>query len=236
MQCTIVCDQADEAALLTFVLKRASIDARTAPNLDQAMAQLLQAPPDLLLLAARADAVTPLVRRVRRDSEVCLAVLPSRWDEDDVCDALEAGADAVYARPYSARVLVGQLRALLRRSRGTSLSVLPSFVLGALTLDPSTRIVHVEGHASRRLTQLEFRLLYVLMLHHGQTVPADVIVERVWGYDADAGTELVRGLVRRLRSKIEPDPRRPRYVITEPALGYRLEATEEDGFENPVGS
>jgi len=83
---------------------------------------------------------------------------------------------------------------------------------------------------------LDLGLLYVLMLHHGQTVPADVAVERVWGYDADAGTELVRGLVRRLRSKIEPDPRRPRYVITEPALGYRLEATEEDGFENPVGS
>ena len=79
---------------------------------------------------------------------------------------------------------------------------------------------------------LDLGLLYVLMLHHGQTVPADVAVERVWGYDADAGTELVRGL----RSKIEPDPRRPWYVITEPALGYRLEATEGDGFENPVGS
>jgi len=222
MPCLIVSDQTDEAALLTFLLKRAGLDVRVATDLDRAMEQVLQAPPELLLLATRAEAITPLVRRVRRDSETCLVVLPRRWDEDDVCDALEAGADAVYARPYSPRVLVGQLRALLRRSRGTSLGVLPSFVLGALRLDPSTRTVQVGERPPRRLTQLEFRLLYVLMLHHGQTVPAEVIVERVWGYDADAGTELVRGLVRRLRAKVEPDPRHPRYVVTEPAIGYRL--------------
>lgn len=223
MPCLIVCDQADEAALLTFMLKRAGLDVRAAVDLDHAMALVLQAPPELLLLATRAEAITPLVRRVRRDSETCLVVVPRLWDEDDVCEALDAGADAVLPRPYGARVLVGQLRALLRRTRGTSLGVLPSFVLGALHLDPSTRTVQVDGRPPRRLTQLEFRLLYVLMLHHGQTVPAEVIVERVWGYDADAGTELIRGLVRRLRAKVEPDPRHPRFVITEPAIGYRLE-------------
>ena len=225
MQVLVVCDNDEEAALLAYALERAGIGAATCSELGAAMEHFVDTPADLILLALRSPDLVAPVRRVRRESEACLIAIGHSWDEEQICDALESGADTVVARPYSMPALVAQTRALLRRARNTPLSILPSFTLGALTLDPSMRTVQVEGHASRRLTQLEFRLLYLLMLHRNQTVPTEVIVERVWGYDAEAGTEIVRGLVRRLRGKVEPDPRIPAYIITEPTVGYRLEAS-----------
>jgi DNA-binding response OmpR family regulator len=223
MQVLVVCSQADEASLLLYALRRAEIEATAMPELERAMQAFVDSPTDLVLLGLRQGPLAVPVRRVRRDSQVPLVVIARAWDEDELCEALAAGADVALARPYSLRVLVEQVKALLRRCAGTPLSLLPSFRLGELCLDPATRTVQLEGHPVRRLTQLEFRLLYLLMLHRGQTVPTDIIVERVWGYEADAGPELVRGLVRRLRTKVEPDPRVPRYIVTDPAIGYRLD-------------
>ena len=90
--------------------------------------------------------------------------------------------------------------------------------MGDLTLDPSTRTVTVTGGQRRRLTPLEFRLLYTLILYRGQTLPTALLVERVWGYEGDGSTDLVRGLVRRLRTKVEQDPRQPRHVLTVPGV------------------
>jgi DNA-binding response OmpR family regulator len=93
---------------------------------------------------------------------------------------------------------------------------------GELILDPGTRSVQVESNEPKRLTQLEFRLLYTLMTHVGQIIPTESIVEQVWGFSGEGNRELVRGLVQRLRSKVEPDKRNPRYVMTEKGLGYYL--------------
>jgi len=84
-----------------------------------------------------------------------------------------------------------------------------------------------DGAPSRRLTPLEFRLLYTLMLHRGQTLPNEVIVERVWGYSGEGSSVLVRGLIRRLRAKVETDPRHPQYIALVPGVGYRLDVPEE---------
>ena len=180
------------------------------------------------MLALRSLPPVNEVRRVRRQGDTCLAIVADAATEEALCQTYEAGADLVMLRPYSLRVFTLQLRALLRRGRGTSLSILPSFVIGKLTLDPASRTVQVEGRVSRRLTQLEFRLLYLLMLHRGQTVPTEVVMERVWGYEgeAESGTEMLRALVRRLRAKLEPDPREPRYILSEPTVGYRLEVPD----------
>jgi DNA-binding response OmpR family regulator len=98
--------------------------------------------------------------------------------------------------------------------------VLTSFELDEITLDPTTRTVTVAGQEPRRLTHLEFRLLYVLMTNRDQVVPTEVIVERVWGYDGSGDRELVRGLISRLRRKIEPDPEQPRFVQNITGVGY----------------
>jgi len=99
--------------------------------------------------------------------------------------------------------------------------------LEAVRLDPATRTVSVSGHEPQRLTQLEFRLLYVLMTNREHVVPAEIIVERVWGYTGDGNRDLVRGLVSRLRRKVEPDPDGPSFIQTIPGTGYRFSLAEE---------
>jgi len=228
MHVLVVGDNADELALVSFALKRAGMTVVPTSDLEAGMRAFAAEPAELVVLALRELPPVPEVHRVRRQGDACLAVIADAASEEALCQTYEAGADVVILRPYSLRVLALQLKALLRRGRGTSLNILPSFVIGKLTLDPSSRTVQVEGRASRRLTQLEFRLLYLLMLHRGQTVPTEVVLERVWGYEADTegGTEMLRALVRRLRAKVEPEPKEPRYIVSEPTVGYRLEVPD----------
>jgi DNA-binding response OmpR family regulator len=94
---------------------------------------------------------------------------------------------------------------------------------GTMVLDPSSRTVRVEEGDSKKLTQLEFRLLYTLMTHPGQIIPTENIVEHVWGYNGEGNRDLVRGLVQRLRSKIELDKRNPQYILTAKGIGYYFE-------------
>ncbi len=95
-----------------------------------------------------------------------------------------------------------------------------------LKLNPSSRIVTIEGQPDKRLTHLEFRLLHTLMVNRDLVLPTDTIVDKVWGYTS-GDRDLVRGLISRLRYKIEPDPRQPRFIITEPGLGYSLRSISE---------
>ena len=221
-----MCDDAEETALLTFLLQRVGLTVSVAPGLEKGLRVLPGRAADLVVLSLRQSSPSAQVRRVRRDTEACLVVVANNSDEDDLCRAFDAGADLIVVRPYSVRLVISQIRALMRRSRGTVLSVLPVFTIGPLSLDPSTRVIRIKGRAPRRLTHLEFRLLYTLMLHRGQTVPTETIVERVWGYGGEGDIRLVRGLVGRLRVKVEQDPKQPQYVLTVPYLGYRLEISE----------
>jgi DNA-binding response OmpR family regulator len=111
---------------------------------------------------------------------------------------------------------------LLRRAGTIPVSVLPTLESNGLALDPSTRQVTRPDGESYQLTPLEFRLLYLLMTNRGQVIGSDLIVERVWGYSGSGNRDLVRGLVRRLRRKIDPDPHHPRYIETISGVGYRF--------------
>ena len=131
---------------------------------------------------------------------------------------LWAGADDVFRVPTLA-----DLAALLRRAAGLPFFTLPTLTISDLTLDPATRTVQVGILGPKRLTQLEFRLLYALMIHRGQVLPAEILVEQVWGYTGEGERDLVRGLIRRLRAKIEPDPSQPRFILTIAGIGYTFD-------------
>lgn len=226
MQALLICDDLEETVVLRLVLQRAGLTVSSAATLDAGLKVLADQGAAAILLASRSGSPRSQVLRVRQDSSACLLVLSSSTDEDELVEAYDAGADLVTVRPFSARLLISQLRALLRRSSGAVSGALPSFVVGSLRLDPAGRMVQIGSRASRRLTQLEYRLLHTLMMFPGQTVPTETIVERVWGFEGAGGMELVRGLVRRLRGKVEADPRRPQHIITDPGIGYRLEMPE----------
>jgi two-component system KDP operon response regulator KdpE len=111
----------------------------------------------------------------------------------------------------------------MRRSAGLPYFSLPALSQAGITLDPSKRSVLVGTDQPIRLTQLEFRLIYALMTHPGRIIPSENLVEYVWGYGGEGSKDLVRGLISRLRGKIEPDPSTPRYIMTDAGIGYYFE-------------
>jgi DNA-binding response OmpR family regulator len=156
----------------------------------------------------------------RAATQAPLLVMADTLSEERLCAMLNAGVDLVLERPISPRVLASYVQVLLRRVETVPSFVLTSLELDEITLDPATRTVTVLGQEPTRLTHLEFRLLYVLMTNRGQVVPTEIIVERVWGYGGSGDRELVRGLISRLRRKIEPDPEQPRFVQNITGVGY----------------
>ncbi|MCJ7703425.1 MAG: response regulator transcription factor [Anaerolineales bacterium] len=213
---------ADESAVLRLALQRAGFASRVTTDLNSSIHNWNQQPSDLILLSFKNGIFLEQIHDIRSETDVPLVVISTAIDEDLHVELLEAGVDLVIFRPYSARLLIAQLRTLLRRSSGASIKSLPSFTLGDITLDPSVRTLAVNDSPPRHLTRLEFRLLYTLMIHSGQVLTTDVLVEQVWGYSGRGDRDLVRGLIKRLRVKVEPEPSEPRYILTVPGVGYKL--------------
>jgi DNA-binding response OmpR family regulator len=147
-------------------------------------------------------------------------------DEPLHCELLKMGADLIVAPPVSPKLLIAQIGVLLRRAGTVPTFSLPTLNVFDLILDPATRTVDVTGKPTQRLTHLEFRLLYTLMMHRGQVIPTETLVERVWGYTGQGDRDLVRGLVSRLRAKVEVDARKPQYILTIPGVGYSFKEDE----------
>jgi DNA-binding response OmpR family regulator len=226
MYAMLLAQNADERVVLSLVLQRAGLAVTMAAELERAMQSWLERPADLILLALEGDPLAH-VYRVRAETEVPVVMIVDPLAESVHCGLLEAGADLVVPRPFGVRLLLAQVRVLLRRAGNVPLWELPTLSGGGLVLDSSNRTVQVTDLPPRRLTHLEFRLLYTLMIHPGQTLPIEIIVERVWGYDEEGDRDLVRGLVSRLRAKVEPDPRKPRYIVTVPDVGYAFNPEAE---------
>ncbi len=145
--------------------------------------------------------------------------------EDQQCSWLDVGVDLILKRPLAPRLLTRYVKMLLRRAGTVPAAVLPSLQAGALSLNPTTRVIRIADAPKQRLSPLEFRLLYLLMTNRAQVIPVDTIVERVWGYSGTGNRELVRGLVRRLRRRLEVNPEVLSYIQTIPSIGYRFETT-----------
>jgi len=222
MYALLICQNPDERAFLSLVLQRAGLAVTTAGTLERALDTWQERPADLILIDSAGDPQDE-TKRIRAETSVPVIQLLDCRGEETCIQTLELGADLVITRPYGARLLVAQVRALMRRASNSPLSELPTLSLAGLTLNPATRTVVVEGRTPRRLTHLEFRLLYNLMIHRGQILTPELIVERVWGYSGQGDRELVVGLVHRLRAKVEPEPRNPRYILTEPGIGYSFD-------------
>lgn len=223
MQAFLIAADSDERELLTFVLRHAGLAVSPSGDLARILANWTELPADLIILAGgEAVEVEAQIAAVRGVTEVPLVVLVDPPAEARLLALLRGGADVVLARPVSPQLLAEYARVVLRRSGAVPAFMLPRLDLEEISLDPATRTVAVSGREPCRLTQLEFRLLYVLMTNREQVVPTEAIVERVWGYAGEGDRELVRGLVSRLRHKIEPDPDKPRFIETLSGVGYRF--------------
>jgi DNA-binding response OmpR family regulator len=226
MQAIVIAEDPEEKDNLSYVLRKAGLAVASSSDLARVLAKWSDHPADLVLAALGPDAQPlQLVETVRQTTQTSLVLILERTPERTVCELLQGGADLVLERPVSPQMLAAQVQAVMRRAGGIPSFVLPSLDLEELHLDTSTRSVTVSGQ-ERRLTQLEFRLLYVLMTHRGQVIPTEVLVERVWGYSGEGSRELVRGLVSRLRHKIGDSPDQPGLIETLPGVGYRFVTDE----------
>jgi len=220
MRALVVSQDPEETAILSFVLQRAGMTVSRTRNLSSTVeAQDLEKYEFIILVLPEAQPV-PAVRRLRAHTQAPLVVIGEQLDEPVQVLLLDSGVDLLVLRPFSTRLLVAQIKALLRRVAGRPFFLSPTLTIAELTLDPSTRTAQVGNHVPKRLTRLEFRLLHTLMIHHGQVLPTETLVENVWGYGSEGERDLVRGLISRLRAKIEPNPHEPRYVLTVPGVGY----------------
>ncbi len=218
----------DESAILSQALQRASLRVLTAHDVSQALLIWRRAPADLIILIDSGESPIEFVERLRASISVPVVLLTDSLREDEHMALLEAGADLVYFRPYSVRLLVSQIPVLLRRVSGVPLSVLPSLEDSGLRLEPTTRVVEVGDQQPRQLSHLEFRLLYTLMAEPGRAFSTEELVERVWGYDGEGDRDLVRKLVHRLRLKVEANPSQPRYILSVSGVGYAYSAHGEE--------
>jgi two-component system KDP operon response regulator KdpE len=184
--------------------------------------------PDLLLIdlgLPDADGLK-VIRRVRAWSQVPIVVLSARTMEEQKIAALDAGADDYVTKPFSAPELLARLRAGLRRDlRGTSPAAVLKF--GELAIDLARREARDAGGEVVHLTPLEYRVLACLARHLGSIVMQRQLIREVWGPGRQDDSRSLRVCIKNLRGKIEPDPRQPRYLITETGLGYRLRADND---------
>lgn len=161
---------------------------------------------------------------IRRSRDVPIIMLTVRNSEKDKVSALDAGADDYVVKPFGAEELMARVRAALRR--GTPAEALPPFVSSELKIDFEKRSVTVKGEAVR-LTPKEFELLRQLVVNQGRALSHRRLLQAVWGPDYGDETEYLRVFINQLRKKIEPEPHRPRYIHTEPWIGYRFERPPE---------
>lgn len=161
-----------------------------------------------------------VVRQVREWSSVPILVLTVRDREQDKIAALDAGADDYVTKPFSMGELMARLRTALRHRLQTE-GAEPVFQVGDLSVDLVKRIV-TRGGEEIKLSPREYDLLRLLVKHAGRVVTHRQILEKVWGPAHVKDTQYLRVYVGQLRQKLEADPAEPRYLITEPGVGYRL--------------
>ena len=196
------------------------IEARTG---EEALEKLPGEMPNLVLLDMNMPGIGGLetCRLLRQGSDVPVIVLTVRDSERDKVAALDAGADGYVTKPFGIQELLARIRAALRRSPSSPESGPRGFSSPDLEIDFETRRVHARG-TDVRLTPKEFELLRYLVAHSGKPVAHRELLQAVWGPDHGDEPEYLRVFINQVRKKIEPEPAKPRFILTEPWVGYRF--------------
>jgi two-component system, OmpR family, KDP operon response regulator KdpE len=228
----------DEPALrkaLRTALSASEFDVSEARSGDEALAMLPHSPVDLVLLDINMPGLSGIevCRRIRASStRIGIVMVTVRDSEEDKVEALEAGADDFITKPYRLREMIARLHAVLRR---LSAQENANGVLRAesLELDPGRRLLLKNG-VEIHLSPKEFDLLAYLFQHQGAPIMHAKLLRAVWGPEFGGELEYLRSYVKMLRKKIEDDPGRPEYILTEPWVGYRFRNPSDPEAPSPV--
>jgi two-component system KDP operon response regulator KdpE len=223
----VVDDEPQIRRIMRTALTGAGYEIEDAKTGEEALDRLREFRPDLVLLDINLPGMGGLAacRSIRADSNVAIIMLTVHNTEAAKIEALDAGADDFVTKPFSTPELLARIRAALRRlpvAQGPSAKLR----MGSLSIDFSARTV-TQGTATSHLTPKELDLLRYLTQHANQAVSHRELLQAVWGPDYGDQVDYLRVFVKTLRRKIEPNPERPQYVVTEPWVGYRFNGTPE---------
>jgi DNA-binding response OmpR family regulator len=222
----IVEDEAIVADVVSRYLRRDGFQVVIASDGQAALEIAREQSPDLVLLDLMLPKIDGLevCRRLRAISSVPIIVVTAKGDEADRIVGLELGADDYVSKPFSPRELVARVRAVLRRTKQTAPSAVTEGTVhvGPILIDPAGRYATVENEPVE-LTAKEFDLLWFMVRNVGQVFSRTQLLDQVWDYEYFGDESTVTVHIHRLRSKIEPDPVRPRYLKTVWGVGYKLE-------------
>jgi two-component system KDP operon response regulator KdpE len=216
----VVDDEPQIVRALQTTLRGAGYAVETAATGEQALASAAIHPPEAIILdlVLPGKSGTDVCQELRQWTQAPIIILSAVGEEREKVAALDAGADDYVTKPFGVEELLARLRAALRRSAPTGEPVLH---IGELTIDLDARSVVRNGELIS-LTPHEFALLRLLAQHEGKLLTHRAILREVWGPAYQTESHYLHVYVSQLRRKLEPDPTRPRYLLTEPGAGYRL--------------
>jgi two-component system KDP operon response regulator KdpE len=219
----VVDDDPQIRRVLKVILIGERYEVEDARSGEAALLRLREFLPDLVLLDVNMPGMGGLetCRTIRGSSDVPIIVLSIRREEADKVALLDAGADDYVTKPFGKEEVLARIRVALRRSSVAGSGGPPPFIADDLEIDFERRRVR-SGNNVVRLTPKEFDLLRYLVLHRGKPVPHRELLQAVWGPDYGDQSDYLRVFITHLRKKIEPNPAKPKYILTEPWLGYRF--------------
>jgi two-component system KDP operon response regulator KdpE len=214
----------DEPAIRRFLrvtLTAQAYNTIEAASGQEALSKAAADKPDIIVLDIGLPDINGIevTRLLRQWTQIPIIILSVRGAESDKIAALDAGADDYLTKPFGVGELLARLRATLRRAAQTTSE--PVFTSGSLKVDLARRLITVSG-LEVQLTPTEYELLRVLVTHSGKVLTHHFILREVWGAEYGEEFHMLHVNISNLRRKIEPDPTRPQFIITEPGVGYRL--------------
>ena len=219
----VVDDEPQIVRALQINLKARGYEVHLAGSGTAALKVAAQNPPELVILDLGLpdfDGVD-VIRGLRGWTEAPILVLSGRTDQTDKVEALDAGADDYVTKPFGIDELLARMRAVLRRS--SIAQDQPVVTVGGATVDLAAKRVTLESGEDIRLTPTEWHLLEVLVRHPGKLMSQRQLLTEVWGPGYETASGNLRFYMGQLRRKLEPDPARPKHLLTEPGMGYRFE-------------
>jgi len=221
----VVEDEESFSDALSYMLRKEGFEVSVAATGTDALTEFDRTGADIVLLDLMLPEMsgTEVCRQLRQRSAVPIIMVTARDSEIDKVVGLEIGADDYVTKPYSPRELVARIRAVLRRqSPEVAEAGAPTLAAGPVRMDIERHVVTVDGGAVQ-LPLKEFELLELLLRNAGRVLTRGQLIDRVWGADYVGDTKTLDVHVKRLRSKIEPEPSAPRFIVTVRGLGYKFE-------------
>jgi DNA-binding response OmpR family regulator len=220
----VVSNSLTTGPLWAFSLQERKFDVIMEADPSKLLRRWAEEAPNLIVLdfSAQDKPILSMIQILREESVVPVILLTSNREEPYILEAYDAGVDECIIKPISPSLFHAKVKAWLRRSWSVPTGALDPLKIGKVHLVPSEQTVAIEGGNPIHLTNLELRLLFILMGRPGRTVSAEELIQRVWGYSGEADNTVLKNVIYRLRRKIEAEAAEPPIIQTVAGVGYKF--------------